>query len=175
MNRIIVSTAGYEQLRSKLHAVTIRFDIVRAESRQAFELAGDGWHDNPSLNALQQQEAELTKQIAELTRLVVDARVLDICDGSRPVDVIRYGSIVRLESREAAAAQLWEIAGFDESDMAKKKLAYSSPLGRRLLGRREGDEIECPNGECMAVAALYGSWDDCATSCGRVGNRRGAT
>ena len=161
MNSVIVSSTGHDQLKRRLDALNARYDVVRAERQQAFELAGDGWHDNPSLNALQQQEAELTRQVAELSRLIARARILDVRDGSRPVDAVRYGSIVRLESVGPAATQLWEIAGFDESDAAGKKLAYSSPLGRRLLGKQEGDEIELPSGECVAVAALYGSWTDC--------------
>jgi transcription elongation factor GreA len=43
----------------------------------------------------------------------------------------------------------YQIVGEDEAMTDKSKISYSSPLGRALIGRQEGDEIvvKAPKGD----------------------------
>lgn len=43
----------------------------------------------------------------------------------------------------------YQIVGVDEADVASRKISFSSPIGRALIGRSIGDEIEVktPSGE----------------------------
>lgn len=159
MQRIIVSPRGHADLRTRLERKMQEYGALREERRRAFELSGDGWHDNPYLNNLQQMEAELTRQITELQQQVARARVLDICDGRRPMEVVRYGSIVSVQVEGASEPAIWEIVGFDESDASRGLLAYSAPLGQVLIGREEGEVVEC-DGKSIEVLALHASWGE---------------
>ena len=62
-------------------------------------------------------------------------------------DKVLFGATVSLED-EGGEAQTWTIRGEDEVDLEHKVISYVSPLGRALLGRREGDDVtfEAPGG-----------------------------
>lgn len=62
-------------------------------------------------------------------------------------DKVLFGATVALED-EDGEAQTWTIRGEDEVDLENKVISYVSPLGRALLGRREGDDVtfEAPGG-----------------------------
>ncbi len=164
MQRVVVSSQGHARLKRLLSDKSMQYDTLRAERQRAFELSGDGWHDNPYFNILQQQEAELTRQLAELKGQVSRAQVLDVQDGKRPMDVVRYGSIVLVQVGDAPTPVLWEIEGFDESDSSAGKLAYSSPLGCALIGQEPGDSVQI-DGRHVEILALYASWSDAKAQC----------
>ena len=73
-------------------------------------------------------------------------------------DKVLFGATVTIED-EDGAAQRWTIRGEDEVDLENKVISYVSPLGRALLGRREGDEVtfEAPGGrrEISIVAVEF--------------------
>jgi transcription elongation factor GreB len=58
-----------------------------------------------------------------------------------------FGAYVAVED-EAGAATEYQVVGPDEFDVAAGRVSMDAPLGRALLGRREGDEItvERPKG-----------------------------
>ena len=60
--------------------------------------------------------------------------------------------MVEEESGEAAE---YRLVGPDESDPGQGLLSIESPLGRALMGRREGDEVVLrrPRGEAVVVVA----------------------
>lgn len=157
MERIIVSTKGHQNLKLALEGKFREYDRIREERRQAFELSGDGWHDNPHFNRLQQQEADLTTQLKALRDQIDRAQVLDVGDGKRSMDAVRYGSIVRLHSNERHHCRTWEIVGFDESDAVAGKLSYACPLGQLLIGNEAGDRVRF-SGSTIEIASLYASW-----------------
>lgn len=155
MERIIVSSKGFERLKGRFAEKSSQFDEVRAERQRAFEMSGDGWHDNPYFNRLQQQEAEVSRQLAEAKRRVGQAQIVEIQDGQRSVDVVRYGSIVRLRAGDEGQVEVWEVVGFDEGDVSSRKLSYASPLGRALIGCEPGDCVEVA-GKIIEIISLHG-------------------
>lgn len=60
-----------------------------------------------------------------------------------PEDVseVRFGHTVTIR-REDGREQTYQIVGVDESDPAKGKISYVSPLAEALIGGRAGEEIE---------------------------------
>jgi len=71
---------------------------------------------------------------------------------------IFFGAFVEIEE-EAGARRALRLVGADESDPALGLLSVESPLGRALLGKREGDEVVVlrPRGEtrCEVIAIRY--------------------
>jgi len=62
-------------------------------------------------------------------------------------DIVRFGATVDIED-EDGDTQTWTILGEDEVDTDKHVLSYMAPLGRALMGKREGDDVsfESPRG-----------------------------
>ena len=55
-------------------------------------------------------------------------------------DRVYFGAWVRLED-EAGEERVYRIVGPDESDAAHGWISLDAPMGRALLGKREGDEV----------------------------------
>lgn len=79
----------------------------------------------------------------------IDARIQEIDDKLKKVRVINHnsvtqkveiGSYVMIET--AGKKETYMIVGDLETDIAEKKLAYTSPLGKALMGRKSGEEFE---------------------------------
>ena len=55
-------------------------------------------------------------------------------------DRVYFGAWVRLED-EAGEERIYRIVGPDESDAAQGWISLDAPMGRALMGKREGDEV----------------------------------
>ncbi|MGH0028237.1 MAG: transcription elongation factor GreB [Myxococcota bacterium] len=73
----------------------------------------------------------LNKRLEELTVVVPEDRG----DGRA-----WFGAWVRLED-DAGEETLYQIVGPDEFDVERGRISMDSPVGKALLGRREGDEV----------------------------------
>lgn len=51
---------------------------------------------------------------------------------------VRFGAIVDLQIGKATKQTL-QIVGVDEADVKKKKIAFTSPLAKAMLGKKEGE------------------------------------
>lgn len=142
---IYMTRDGLKQAGSRLDRLCTEFEEICRERTVAHEFSGDGWHDNPHFNRLQQLEADKSREIAVLKALLGSVRVVEIDPERRPVDAVRIGSLVRVLTgplgKTPEASMIWEIVGYEETDTARSRLAYNSPLGAALIGKEEGDVL----------------------------------
>jgi transcription elongation factor GreA len=107
------------------------------------ELAAAAAHGDLSENA--EYEAAKSRQDFVRSRIAqLEARVRELSMynvTSIPHDVIAYGSRVTVED-EAGESIAYEIVFPEEVDAAKGQISLSSPLGRALLNKAVGDEVE---------------------------------
>ncbi len=61
---------------------------------------------------------------------------------SIPHGVVAYGSRVTVEDLEEGASQVYEIVFPEEVNAAAGQISLSSPIGRALLNKAVGDEVE---------------------------------
>ncbi len=117
-------------------------------------LTPEGWADSQRrLSEL--QNTERPALLADLSldakaRLAdVDARIAQLLDllGSATVlqtdpapSVVAFGTRVTVESEDGARRTL-RLVGADEADPRNGAVSVHSPLGRALLGRRQGDTV----------------------------------
>lgn len=143
---IVMTSVGYQNLLTRLKEKQKEYEQVCDHRQVAFELSGDGWHDNPEFNRMQQMEANLNHTIKTLTDRLEDMKFIDIQDSMRNCHVVSVGSIVHLRrydlDTDREIDEVWEIRGFDETDIAQKHLAYNSPLASPVMSLHEGDMAE---------------------------------
>lgn len=143
---IYMSMTGLREAKARLDRSCAEYDVICKERVVAHELSGDGWHDNPHFNRLQQLEADKSREISALKAVIGVVRVVVIDPVRRPTDAVRLGSLVRVVTKQKSTGDeltaTWEIAGYDETDAANGKLAYNSPLGAALIGREQGEVVE---------------------------------
>lgn len=77
--------------------------------------------------------ANLEARIAELSTINLD---------SIPHDTIGLGSKVELEDLDEGGDTEYEIVIPEEVDGAQNRISLSSPLGKSLIGKTQGDDIE---------------------------------
>ncbi|MDO8432859.1 MAG: GreA/GreB family elongation factor [Candidatus Binatus sp.] len=82
---------------------------------------------------LRARVGNLEVRIAELTMIDLD---------SIPRDTVGLGSKVQLEDLDEGGTAEFEIVVPEEVDGAQNRISLSSPLGRALIGKAEGDDIE---------------------------------
>ncbi|MDQ9021830.1 GreA/GreB family elongation factor [Acinetobacter sichuanensis] len=146
MNNVWMTQVGYENLLAKIAEKEKEYDQVRDHRQVAFELSGDGWHDNPEFNRMQQLEANLNHTLKTLTDRLESLKIIEISDLNRNTQQVEIGSIVHLRRYDLAddseQEEVWEIRGFDETDLNQKHLAYNAPLAEKVMHLHVGDIAE---------------------------------
>lgn len=66
-----------------------------------------------------------------------------------PTDKISYGSTVDLEDLDTGRKVTYRLVSSEESDVNQGLLSTISPIGKSLMGHKEGDEVQIrtPGGE----------------------------
>jgi len=81
---------------------------------------------------------------------------LTVVSGAPPrTDRIYFGAFVTVEEEGGERAE-YRLVGPDESEPAQGRLSIESPLGRALLGRAEGDEVQVrrPRGDATLAIVV---------------------
>lgn len=145
-HNVIMTQFGYQKLLKKISDKEKEYAQIRDHRQVAFELSGDGWHDNPEFNRMQQLEANLNHTLKTLTDRLELLRFIEISDAMRNVTQVEIGSIVHLcrydLADDAQQDEIWEIRGFDETDLNQKQLAYNAPLAHKIMHLNIGDIAE---------------------------------
>lgn len=94
--------------------------------------------ENAEYNAAREELAFVDGRVEELEALIKQAQLIsDEGHGSAAVDLGSKVS-VKIKGKE----ELFTVVGEWEADPAEKKISHESPLGKALLGKKIGDEIE---------------------------------
>lgn len=143
---IFLTENGFANLKATLARKQAEYANVRAQRQVAFELSGDGWHDNPEFNRQQQMEANLNHLVKSLTDRLAQAKPLTIVDGYRPTQQVAIGSVVNITrynlNTDEALNETWEIVGYDETDVPGWQIGYNAPLAKAIYGLAVGDISE---------------------------------
>ncbi|MCS6986779.1 MAG: transcription elongation factor GreA [Sphingomonadaceae bacterium] len=141
---------GHEKLVAQLKRLK---EIERPETVEAIEEArahGD-LSENAEYHAAKERQGQIEAQIAELEDKLARAHVIDprTLSGDRVV----FGATVDLVDEEDRRV-VYQLVGELEADAKRGRISYNSPLGRALIGRREGEEVEVstPSGDrCYVI------------------------
>jgi transcription elongation factor GreA len=121
-----------------------------AEAREHGDLS-----ENAEYHAAREKQSFIEGRISELEDIVSRADVIDVSKLSGTV--VRFGAFVTLADDDTDEESTYQVVGPYEADLAKKKISVQSPLGRALIGKSKGDNVEVitPGGgkayEVMAV------------------------
>ena len=139
LERRPMTSAGKKLLETELQRL---IHEERPKVIQAIEEArGHGdLSENADYDAAKDQQAQIEARIAEINGRLAAAQVIDV--SSIKSDKITFGAYVVLQNSEEEKEVTYQIVGEDESDAKKGKLSVSSPLGKRLIGRKKGDFFE---------------------------------
>ncbi len=136
---------GYERLQTEVrHLKTVeRPAIIDAieEARAHGDLS-----ENAEFHAAKERQGQVEAQIADLEDRLSRAMVID--PSTLSGDKVIFGATVELLDDNDKPIK-YQIVGETEADAKVGRISYASPLGRALIGRQVGEEVEfsAPSGD----------------------------
>lgn len=96
--------------------------------------------ENAEYHAAKERQAYVRSRLEQLSERMAQ---LSLIDFSRiPRDRIGLGSSVTVMDLDTEEEITYELVIAEDADAAKKKISVGSPIGRALVNRVEGDEVE---------------------------------
>jgi len=145
MADVYLTQQGYDKLREEL-------EYLKKEKRREISSMikrarefGD-LSENAEYEAAKEAQALNEKKIAELEDKLSRARIIE--DENISYDEVRIGAKVTLQDMDSGGELRYTIVSETEADYEEGKISLTSPVGKGLMGHKEGEvvEIEIPAG-----------------------------
>jgi transcription elongation factor GreA len=133
---VLLTKEGLDKLATELEELrTIR----RAEVAERIKYAKDfgDISENAEYEAAKNEQGMLEGRILTLEMMVRNAVIIEQAEVG---GVVQVGSTV--EVKDEFGTQAFTIVGPAEVDVTSGRISMESPVGKALLGRRIGDEVE---------------------------------
>lgn len=130
-----LTQAGIDELTSELKALKIK----RTETAEAIKVArelGD-LAENAEYQSARQEQERNDSRIDEIEHILANVEVIK-AKGKKQVGL---GSKVTLKNAKGREMVL-HVVGTIEADPLAQKISDESPIGKALIGKKEGDNIE---------------------------------
>ena len=136
---------GYKELMDELNQLrkVERTSISKqiAEARDKGDLS-----ENAEYHAAKEAQGHLEARIARLEEVAGNARILD--ESQLDKSKVLILSKVKIKNTANGKTMKYMLVAENESDLKAGKISVDSPIGKGLLGKKQGDtaEIQIPNG-----------------------------
>ena len=140
-----MTAEGYRVLDDQLKQLKSveRPSVISAisEAREHGDLS-----ENAEYHAAKERQGQIEAMIADIDDRLSRAMVID--PSTLSGDKVVFGATVELLDEDDKKI-VYQIVGETEADAKVGRISYSSPLGRALIGRTVGDEVEfsAPSGD----------------------------
>ena len=134
-----ITRAGFDKLRAELELL---WKDERPRVTQAVSVAaalGDR-SENADYIYGKKRLREIDRRIRFLTKRMDELEVVDLGPRAKS-DRVYFGAWVELEDQDGERMR-YQLIGPDEFDAAKGRISIESPVGRALMGKRLGDEVD---------------------------------
>jgi transcription elongation factor GreB len=135
-----ITRAGFERLREQFHRL-LHEDRPRVTREVAVAAAHGDRSENYEYKLGKRKLRDIDARLHRLQKQLESYEVVD--PAQRPTtDRVFFGATVTVEDGDGAEAT-YQIVGGDELDasLGEGRISYEAPLGRALLGKREGDSV----------------------------------
>ena len=130
------------QGRTKLEAELEQLKTVRrSEVAERIHLAKEEGDimENSAYDEAKNEQAFVEGRILTLEQMLKNAVMID---ATRARDSVGLGSYVTVVERGGDDDEMYQIVGSAEADPTRGRISNESPVGRALLGKRVGDEVQ---------------------------------
>lgn len=110
--------------------------------------------ENSEYDEAMNEQAKLEAKIARLENDIRNANILD--EDNLNAGVVHPGSKVKVENVENGKKSEYTILGPSESNPAQGIISDQSPIGKSLIGNRNGDivDVQLPTGKVLQLKIL---------------------
>lgn len=135
----LLTQEGYNKLEEELEYLKA---VKRKEVAERLKVAisfGD-LSENAEYDEAKNEQAQVEERIMKLENMIRKAVIID--ESQIDVNVVTIGSIVKVNDVEFDEEVEYTIVGSAEADPYDGKISNESPVGKALLGRTVGDEVD---------------------------------
>ena len=136
---------GLKKLREELNQLK---DIERPKASQAIAEARDkgDLSENAEYDAAKESQGLLELQISKMEATLSNARLID--ESQLDTSKVLVHSKVEVKNKSTGSKMKYKLVAQSEADLKTGKISVDSPIGKGLLGKKEGEiaEISVPNG-----------------------------
>ncbi len=137
-NEVYLTRKGFQKLQEQLEVMktTERQKIAKAigEARAQGDIS-----ENAEYDAAKEAQAHNESRIAELEGKLTNVRIIE--NEKIPSDKIFIGAIVTLVDVDNDEELMYTLVSPEEASYEEGKISIYSPIGKALLGHKEGETI----------------------------------
>ncbi|NGX82760.1 transcription elongation factor GreA [Aequorivita sp. KMM 9714] len=146
MSKVSYYTAeGLKKLRDEIDHLR---DVERPKASNAIAEARDkgDLSENAEYDAAKEAQAMLEMKISKLEAVLANARLID--ESQLDTSKILVHSTVKIKNQTNGMEMTYKLVAQSEADLKAGKISVDSPIGKGLLGKKQGEvaEIQVPNG-----------------------------
>jgi len=134
-----MTVLGFESLETEVrHLKTVeRPAIIKAISsaREHGDLS-----ENAEYHAAKERQSYIEGRLMELEDKISRAQVIDVTKLSGKD--VKFGATVKLVDEDTEEETTYQVVGEFEADVKAGRISITSPLGRALIGKATGDQVE---------------------------------
>ena len=139
---------GLQKMKDELHQLETverkKCTLAVAEAREKGDLS-----ENAEYDAAREAQALLEVKIAKLKEVMVNARLVD--ESQLDLSKVSILTTVKIKNLKNNATMSYTLVAENEADLKSGKISVDSPIGKGLLGKKNGEvaEITVPSGAVM--------------------------
>lgn len=137
MNKLFhLTKQGVEELKAELAELTAQRAAIADRIKTAREFGDLG--ENMEYTAARQDQERNENRIGEIEHILANVQVITAPKGDSAVVL---GSTIKLKSENGKTKE-FQVVGTVEADPLNGKISDESPIGKALMGKKEGDAVE---------------------------------
>lgn len=136
---IYLTKEGYDLMKQELDNAEKTLYEEIPDKLKTSKLNGGDLRENKEYMYLQTQQQYYEREVRRLTSILESAEVLP--EEDIPVDEIGIGSSFILQDQTIKESGTFVLVSAPEVDLEKGKISVASPVGKVLLGKKEGDAV----------------------------------
>ena len=143
MPRVPITKDGYERLKVEL--ARLQKEERPAVIRAIEEARGHGdISENAEYESAKDKQGLIEGRISDLLEKLGNSEIIDSSAGETNGKAI-FGSTVVVEDLETGEVTTFRLVGPYEADVQAGTISVTSPLGKALIGKEEGEEVRVPD------------------------------
>jgi transcription elongation factor GreA len=127
------------KLKAEIDALEHELNLELPKELMKARAHGD-LSENAEYKYAKERQGFVSARLGQLKKRMGDLGMLNL--NNIPHDRAGYGSRVWLKDMAKASEIEYKLVTSEEADAAQGLISTTSPIGRALLGRREGDEVQ---------------------------------
>jgi transcription elongation factor GreA len=137
--KVMLTREGLEKLQNELKYLK---EVERPEVAQKIReaLAFGDLSENAEYAAAKDRQAFVEGRILSIERMLENYELIE--ENKRKDGVISVGSHVKIQDVKSGITLEFAIVGSPETDPLSGKISRNSPLGKALLGKKEGEVVD---------------------------------